>query len=479
LRFWRRLSIHSYGFVIDNIPLAARIEQAYATAGYVLARVVVPAQDLTDNGTVRLVVIDGVIERVDVNAVPERLRNIVSSRMASLVGEPHVTLDEIERRLLLVGNLPGLQLRSTLAAGMMPGGTLLIVEAAQNYVTGSIGVDDRLPGSLGTWAINTNVAANDALGLGEQVYVSYSPSLNSGTTRLQFAGGGLVVPIGSDGFTVNPEYTNSLARPIPEPGTPATRGDFQRFAFHAAWPLILTRDEMLTLQATGEWDAENLIATQFDTRLYDDNYGVARLDAHDTQVLPGGDLLVFDGSLSHGLGGRDGTAAEPLSQQGARPDFTKFNAFIALRQPLTNSFEIDLTGRAQTSFGSSLMLAEQFSLDGPDALSSFAAGTFNVDQGVSLRFELARPFVLLPLPLNVAPYLFGSYGYGQIVSPTTVQQPFINAGSAGVGVRSNNAFVPAGLPVGSSFSVELGRQITDVSGQRAGYRVNASFTLKF
>jgi len=85
---------------------------------------------------------------------------------------------------------------------------------------------------------------------------------------------------------------------------------------------------------------------------------------------------VLDGTFSHGIAVRDGTAAVPLSQLGLSPVFNKLNAIVALRQPLPAAFEIDLTGRARTSFGEPLILAEQFSLDRPDAPSNFAAGTF-------------------------------------------------------------------------------------------------------
>ena len=238
--------------VAEIYAAAASLEQAYAAAGFVLARVVVPPQKLVDGGTVRLTVIDGTIERVDVDAVPERLRDVVNARMAAIVGEPHVTLAEIERRLLLVGDLPGPRLRSTLAAGATPGGTLLVVEATQNYATGSVGIDDRLPKSLGTWTITTNLALNDALGLGEQAYFSYSSNPDFGTPRLRVRGGGVVLPIGPDGFTLNPEYTESVARALPAPGAPTALGYFQRFALHAAYPLIRARGETLNLHATGE-----------------------------------------------------------------------------------------------------------------------------------------------------------------------------------------------------------------------------------
>lgn len=60
--------------VAELYASAGMLERAYAAAGYILARVVVPPQKLTDGGPVMLQVIDGVIERVDVSAVPERAR---------------------------------------------------------------------------------------------------------------------------------------------------------------------------------------------------------------------------------------------------------------------------------------------------------------------------------------------------------------------------------------------------------------------
>ena len=51
---------------------ANALEQAYARAGYVLVRVTVPPQKLIDRGDVRIIVVDGVIEKVQVDNVPER-----------------------------------------------------------------------------------------------------------------------------------------------------------------------------------------------------------------------------------------------------------------------------------------------------------------------------------------------------------------------------------------------------------------------
>lgn len=468
--------------VAELYATANALERAYAAAGYILARVVVPPQKLADRGLVKLQVIDGIIERVDVGAVPERQRAVVAARMASIVGEPRVTLAEIERRLLLVSDLPGIALKSTLAQGATPGGTLLVVEATQQLVTGSVGIDDRLPSSLGTWTLSANAAINNALGLGEQAYMSYSASPNDlGMPRLKVEGGGVVFPIGSDGFTINPEYTESIARPVPAPGTPATVGDFQRFALRASYPAVRTRDETLTFQAAADWDDETLTAIGFGTKLYEDDYGALRLGARDVRTLPWGALAVLDGTFSHGLTGRDGTVVLPLSQQGASPLFTKLIVLGTLRQPLPEAFELAVIGHAQTSFGTPLMLSEQFGLDGSDALSSFASGTFSVDEGATLRAELSRPFSLplnLMPPLNLSPYVFGAFGHGVIDQATAAQKGVIDAGSAGVGIR-NAATWLTGVPLGSTLGAEFGRQFSNVPGERLGYRVNLALNVTF
>ena len=75
-----------------------------------------------------MVVVDGFIESIDTSRVPERLRPVIVARTNALIGKRHITLGEIERRLLIAGDAPGLRLRSTLARGQREGGTRLVLE---------------------------------------------------------------------------------------------------------------------------------------------------------------------------------------------------------------------------------------------------------------------------------------------------------------------------------------------------------------
>lgn len=454
------------------------LEHAYAAAGYFLARVVIPPQKLANGGTVRLSVIDGVIERIDAKGVPERQRTVVLWRMQGLVGVHHLMLSAIERRLLLLSDIPGLQVRSTLAAGAHPGGTLVVLQGTQTYATGTFGFDDRLPASLGTWQMNASAALNSVLGLGEQAYVSANTTPDIGLRRLRVFGGGFVLPLGNDGFTINPEYTKSLARPKPAAGTPATQGDFRRVALRASYPVIRGRAENLTVQTSLEWNDEELNPIEFPGLIYHDNYEVGRLRAfYAFQPIPELPMQVT-GAVSHGLAGRAATAALPLSRLGAAPVFSSAYLEASLQYQLPASLSLAVIGRAQTSFNSPLMLAEQFALDGLNAVSAFADGTFSVDQGATLRAELRRP-VTFPLGGQVvvlSPYIFGAGGWGELVMPTAVEHRDLGAGAAGIGVRTDASV--AGLFTGG-LSFEIARKFSDVPTVPSGYRANLLLSLRF
>lgn len=292
--------------VAEIFAAANAIEQAYAARGYVLVRVAVPPQQLKNGGPLRLVVVDGFVESVDVKGVPERQRALVQARLASLIGKRHVTLAEIERRLILASDIPGLVLSSTIARGTAPGGTLLVLEATWSPIAGTFGFDNRLPPSLGNWELNGALAVNSPLGYGEQLYGAASTGYNLGkvfdaTTPMQLLGVGAVLPLGVDGLKINPEYTNSVTRPAPVPGAPPDVGYYQRFDLRASYPLILTRAQALTFQATYEWAQEHLSPIGFDTDIYDDQYNVARLQLEDHLRLPYG-LLAGDTCLLPGTG---------------------------------------------------------------------------------------------------------------------------------------------------------------------------------
>jgi hemolysin activation/secretion protein len=203
-----------------------------------------------------------------------------------------------------------------------------------------------LPTSLGTWSYNASLALNSPFGFGEQFYASAitsavisTPDFNS---ALRVLGAGVVVPLGLDGWTLNPEYTNSRSEPIPGAGSLANIGLFQRFALRTSYALIRTRSQVLTLTAAFERILQDVALPLFATDLNRDRYNAVRVGATYVSGLPWFDeSLQASAVFSHGLGGRDGADAAasgvPLSQVGASPYFSKGNVDAHVVQPLHSS----------------------------------------------------------------------------------------------------------------------------------------------
>lgn len=474
--------------VAQIYALATNLEGLYSRAGYPLVRVSVPPQQLVDGGTLRLVVIDGFIEAIDVNTLPERVRNVVVGRTNLLLGRPHLTTEQIERALLIAGDVPGLRLRSTLVRGTREGGVRLVLEGEHRLISGSAGADDRLSRSLGTWQLRGTLALNSALGAGEQIYGTAGLSTDlraasAGDAPVSLYGGGAVVPIGADGITVNPEYTHSRTVTKQTPGAPASLGSFDRFALRLRGPIGLSRKASLYANLAVEDVEQQISAPDFGVALSHDHYRVLRGGIDYATTLPSQAGLQLGAQLSKGLGGRNAedaiTSRVPLSRISATPDFVKLAATARLSQPLPAGFRFDVIGTSQITGGKAMLRSEQLSLDGSDALSAFASGTLNADEGFTLRGELAYPFVFNAFGTGAAasPYLFAAGGRGWIASPSAVEQAALNAGAVGTGVRSSVS-IP-GSSADASLAVEIARGFTDVSGVRQGWRANVLGTVSF
>jgi hemolysin activation/secretion protein len=332
------------------------------------------------------------------------------------------------------------------------------------------------------------VALNNALGAGEQVYASAGSGANlksvvDGTSPLTIYGGGAIVPIGVDGVTINPEYTRSTTRTVQTSGVPASLGTFERYALRLRAPISLTRKASLYANFSLEEVDQQIAAPDFGVTLNHDHYRVFRVGPDYATTLPWGTGMQVGALMSAGLGGRNEFEAAasgiPLSRLGARPDFAKLSGNVRFTHPLPANFRLDLIGAGQFTAGKPMLRPEQVALDGNDAVSAFASGSFSADQGVTLRGELSRPFAFGSGGFNAtaSPYVFGAAGRGWLANATSVEQSVFNAGALGLGVRGT-VDAAAGAPR-PSLALEVARGFTDLRGVKAGWRANMLASVTF
>jgi hemolysin activation/secretion protein len=427
--------------------VASAIEALHAKAGYVLARVSVPPQELRDGGILRIVVTDGFVEAVDVTSLPERIRKNVEARVKGLKGKHHVTLAEIEQPLLIASEVPGLTLSSTLMRGTQPGGARIVLDGKQKLVTGSVGVDNSLDRSLDRWAVTAQLALNSALGGGEQIYGFVSSDydlthLFDNESKVRVLGGGAVVPFWDGRLTFNPEITFSRTAPKPQVTAPASVGKLRRIALRAAYSLNKTRAQTLTLTGAIEQLSATNDVPSFAVRISNDRYIAARLGLSWTNLSSSGARFGLAAQVSQGLGDIGAisksealASGTPYSRVGADNNFTRLSAQANGGWALGGGLDLSLSAKAQTSFSKPVLRSEQFVLEGRDTVSAYTGGETAVDEGIAARFELARPIDAGKSGVAITPYLFASGGLGSIKQPTVLESGSIRVAGFGAGGR--------------------------------------------
>ncbi len=114
---------------------AARIGDFYREKGYVLARAFLPAQEIQD-GTVRIEVLEGRYGRIELHNTSRTLDRVLLRPLSALERDTAVQGSELERALLLLSDIPGLQAKGTLLPGQAQGTTDLRVEARPGPLVG-------------------------------------------------------------------------------------------------------------------------------------------------------------------------------------------------------------------------------------------------------------------------------------------------------------------------------------------------------
>lgn len=476
----RRVSVR------DLYDLSARIEALYAARGYFLARAIVPAQKIEDGGSFTVQIVRGFIETVEINGLNSRTRKLVDYRLKGLVGVGDITLAQVERHMLLAGDIPGLSLASALERGEKPGGVRLIVQGRLKPATVTFGADNAVADGFYGVQFSAQASLSNVLGRGELIYASVfnGPDLDelvSGNPTRRVFGLGAVLPLGNDGLSLTPEYIVAQIHPREQPGVLVTTGHFSRASLKLAYPAIRSRSRNLVVTGMIEAVAERQVADQFATVLSKDRLHIASVAVDWAGQLQNSASFTSRLALTRGLLGFGARLASDVaatgigfSRAGSQPDYAKVSADVRLRSVSGGGADFTLTARGQKSLTGALPSYGQISLDGGDGLSAFAPGSLNVDSGMTLRGEIGRR--LVRSKFDLAPYLFGAIGFGELARPTALEKANVHGGSFGAGVRSTLYRLKSGAVVQGALEFAHGESNTIRQG---GNRLSFAISLRF
>jgi hemolysin activation/secretion protein len=189
------------------LDAADAIKDRYKAAGYFLTQVFVPPQSVPD-GIVSLRVIEAHVGKVQGQVDSRRVRESqVQGYLGLLQPGEAVTEQDIERPLLLIKDLPGVQVSSVLKPGAGVGDADLdvTVHDTGRTFTGDAYLDNAGNNATGLARLGADLYANGLLGLGESWLLSGLYTDGGGVELMR---GGVTAPVGPYGTKVTATVTD-------------------------------------------------------------------------------------------------------------------------------------------------------------------------------------------------------------------------------------------------------------------------------
>ncbi len=397
--------------------LAARISRFYQERGYPFARAVLPAQGLGDRElTIR--VVEG--RYGDVTATgSDAIATAVEGYLAPLAPGEVIRSAPLERAVLLIGDLPGVEASPTLRPGDETGtGNLDVAVAEGQRLGGSVTVDNHGNRYSGRNRVRASLHGNSLATVGDrlQLQALYSEEdLWLGSLRYQR-------PLGHSGL----EGTARLARTeydLRDPYTDFT-GTTDIAEVGLRYPVI--RSQRSNLHAFFRYAYKDL-----SNEVEDFEY-----DAKTIHTVPVG--VRFDHRDGLGGGGvtygrMTLTAGDTDSDVGGghTGGFTKVRGQINRLQQLPAGFRLQGQIRGQWA-DTSIDSAEGLTLGGANGVRAYPQGEGTGSRGILGRFELQHQLGYLDQRLRgLRPYAFFDAGR----TPDLDDESARSIGGGGLGLR--------------------------------------------
>lgn len=365
--------------------IAGRITQRYLDEGYFLSQAIVPPQE-PGAGIGRILVIEGRISRVEVRGDGA---SQVSPYVSGLPSQSIANLKDIDRRLALASDIPGVSVRSSIeAVPEDPSQHYLIVDADFQPMEGQILIDNRgtdMAGPIqayGRFSLNSVFAQRDQLSL--TAYTT--PEDPSELTQV----GGAYRYLFGGKSEVGVSYLQSQAGDGFDIDSPNVGADSQVGSLWYSRSLKRSRASSIWLDAS--FDAGHFESEWLSGGGYEDETRVGRVMLRG-RYSPAGEATNILLRISAGLDalGASGESSTHRSRYDADASFTKLDFHVSHYRDVGKYFGIYAALAGQAS-ADPLLLSEEFSAGGGQFGRAYSYGEITGDHGVGGTIELRAGF---------------------------------------------------------------------------------------
>jgi hemolysin activation/secretion protein len=444
--------------------MAAKIAAFYNRRGYFVAQAYLPAQDV-EAGSVTITVMEGRYGRVALDNESDLSSRIANGMLSGVEDGDLVRSAPLERRLLLLSDVPGVRVRSTLAPGEAMGTSNLTVGLVDGpRITGSVEADNAGNRYTGAYRVGGSVNLNDPTGLGDML----SLRILTSTSGLAYGRAAYQAPIGN--LTLGVAYSRIHYDLGKEFSVLDADGTADIASVFARYPVIRSRDANLYAVAS------------FDAKGFEDRVDLLETRSNrSSRVMTGG----FTADSRDGFAGDGATTASMIWSYGrlnvenpfdravdaatarTQGHFNKLAFSGARLQTVTGPLSVYGSVRGQLAFDN-LDSSEKIELGGAYGVRAYPEGEAYGDQGyvatAEARLSLDRWLKAIPGRLQAIGFVdVGQVDYAKDPWFTGPNRSHRSGYGAGVNWAGPERFV-----VSASYARKLGSQDATSAPDKSG-----------
>jgi len=410
----------------DLVQTADAITARYRHDGYFLSRAVV-AQPDPASGTAYIVVYEGYLGAITVDGTAA---DAVAPVLEPLKDGRTLTIRELDRRLALASDIPGVRLTSRIEPMLDdPSKHRLVVTADLDRVEGGVYADNRGSEAQGPWQAYVTASVNSTVLSGDRLTVSVL-SVPEAPKELTFGELSYSAPLG-DGTRIRASVSGYTT------DAPAGSSNWiggQSEAASLAVTHALVRSRNASLWATASLDVREVTQTYEQLGEIKEQLTVARFAASGRRKLGTG-YVSASAQLSQGLDwfGATTTPSPQLTRADATGEFTKATATLSAYQDLGRFAGVYVEASAQWS-PDPLLASEEFYVGGPNVGRAYNYGELSGDTGMAGVVELRVGWDPQPAAISFA-QAYAFFDAGQVTNYVPTGDVHNDLASAGFGAR--------------------------------------------
>jgi hemolysin activation/secretion protein len=367
----------------DLRAMAAKIADYYHKNGYFVAQAYLPAQDIKD-AAITIAVIEGQYGKIILRNQTHLPDSLINSQLDGINSGDVVTTAPLENRLLLLSDIPGVHVVSTMAPSATVGASDLIVDVTPGpRVSGEVDADNGGNRYTGENRVGATINVNNLANHGDVAslrLLTAGQGLNyaRGSYQMQFGKATAGVAYSWLGYKLGKEFKSLRAN-----------GDAKIASVYGSYPLIRSRNTNMYAQLLYE-------DKTFQDRI-DSTFSVTDKKAHAlTATLRGDHLDGFGGRglTSYALSGTvgdidirtpDARTFDAMTAQ-TNGHYSKLGFSLMRLQNVTEMVSLYAAVNGQLA-SKNLDISEKMELGGMNAVRAYPEGEAYADQGYVMTAE--------------------------------------------------------------------------------------------